>query len=106
VPDVAVAADTALALVAAIGSALGREVRVGVAYGPVLARLGDVYGPTVNIASRLTGLALPGTVLVDREAAAALRGNAGYDVAPIRRQAVRGYAHLAPYRLRRNGSSA
>jgi adenylate cyclase len=77
------------------------EVRVGVAYGPVLPRLGDVFGPTVNIASRLTGLAFPATVLADREAAAALRGDPRYDVAPIRRQAVRGYAHLAPFRLRR-----
>lgn len=31
------------------------ELRVGLAYGPVLARLGDVFGPTVNVASRLTG---------------------------------------------------
>jgi adenylate cyclase len=81
------------------------EVRVGVAYGPVLARLGDVFGPTVNIASRLTGLALPATVLVDRDAATALRDDPRYDVTPIRRQAVRGYAHLAPYRLRRARAS-
>jgi len=54
----------------------------------------------VNIASRLTGLAYPGTVLVDREAARALRDDAAFDVAPIKRQAVRGYSHLAPYRLR------
>ena len=29
------------------------DVRVGVAYGPVLAREGDLYGPTVNLASRM-----------------------------------------------------
>jgi adenylate cyclase len=88
---------------AALGLALAAgadEVRVGVAYGPVLARLGDVFGPTVNIASRLTGLARPGTVLLDREAANALRGDARFDVAPLRRQAVRGYSHLAPFRVR------
>jgi adenylate cyclase len=104
VPDAAVAAGVALALVDAVRDGLGREVRVGVAYGPVLARLGDVFGPTVNIASRLTGLAYPGTVLVDRDAATALRGDARYDVAPIRRQAVRGYGHLAPFRLRAAGT--
>lgn len=104
VPGAAVAAEVALSLVDAVREEVGREVRVGVAYGPVLARLGDVFGPTVNIASRLTGLALPGTVLLDREAAAALRADARYDVAPIRRQAVRGYGHLAPFRLRRGAT--
>jgi adenylate cyclase len=98
--DAGAAAGIALAL-----AEHADEVRVGVAYGPVLARLGDVFGPTVNIASRLTGLALPATVLVDREAATALRDDPRYDVAPIRRQAVRGYSHLAPYRLRRARTS-
>jgi len=41
-------------------------VRAGAAYGEVVSRLGDVFGPTVNIASRLTSVARPGTVLVDR----------------------------------------
>lgn len=94
--------DLALALALAGGTeAFGREVRVGVAYGPVLARLGDVFGPTVNLASRLTGLAHPGTVLVDREAAHELRDDAAYDVAPIGRRSVRGYTHLAPFRVRK-----
>ena len=96
-----VRAGVRLALALAGGAdALGREVRVGLAYGPVLARLGDVFGPTVNVASRLTGLARPGTVLVDREAAAALRDDPEVEVVAIRRRAVRGYAHLAPFRVR------
>ena len=37
--------------------------------GAVLTRLGDVYSPVVNLASRLTSIARPGTVLVDRELA-------------------------------------
>jgi adenylate cyclase len=40
------------------------NVRVGLASGPVLQRRGDVYGPTVNLASRIVGVAFPGTVLV------------------------------------------
>ncbi len=40
------------------------EVRVGVAYGPVLAAQGDLFGPTVNLASRLVAIAPPGLVLV------------------------------------------
>ena len=39
------------------------DVRVGLAHGPVLRSLGDVYGTTVNLASRLTALASPGTVV-------------------------------------------
>ncbi|HEX8001405.1 MAG TPA: adenylate/guanylate cyclase domain-containing protein [Mycobacteriales bacterium] len=95
-------AAAALALdLAAASAAQGREVRAGVAYGPVVARLGDVFGPTVNIASRLTGLARPGTVLLDRGAASALRGDTAFEVTPLRRQSVRGYSHLAPFRVRR-----
>jgi adenylate cyclase len=40
-------------------------LRVGLALGEVLPRYGDVYGPVVNIASRLTSEAHPGTVLID-----------------------------------------
>ena len=41
--------------------------RGGIAFGSVLARGGDFYGPVVNVASRLTGLAVPGEVLVTTE---------------------------------------
>ena len=40
-------------------------VRAGIAHGVVVRRLGDVFGSTVNAASRLTSAARPGTVLVD-----------------------------------------
>ena len=50
------------------------RVRAGIAYGPVTRRLGDVFGPTVNIASRLTSVARPGSVLVDRGAFEVLTG--------------------------------
>jgi adenylate cyclase len=48
------------------------QVRAGIAYGGVVSRLGDVLGPTVNVAARLTSIARPGTVLVDRGAHEAL----------------------------------
>jgi adenylate cyclase len=47
-------------------------LRAGVAYGPAVNRWGDWFGSTVNVASRLTGRARPGAVLVTepvREAA-------------------------------------
>ena len=50
------------------------RVRAGLAYGEVVSRLGDVYGPQVNIASRLTSVARPGSVLVDRGAYEELSG--------------------------------
>lgn len=52
-------------------------VCAGVSYGPVVSRLGDVYGPTVNIAARLTSVARPGTVVVDRGLHDALAPRAG-----------------------------
>lgn len=39
-------------------------IRAGVARGPVIARGGDFYGAPVNLASRVTGVARPGSVLV------------------------------------------
>ncbi|MEI4271999.1 adenylate/guanylate cyclase domain-containing protein [Klenkia sp. LSe6-5] len=76
-------------------------LRVGAAYGPVLTRLGDVYSPVVNLASRLTSLARPGTLLVDQDLARLLRGQRAYRVRPLRRVSVRGYDHLQPWLVRR-----
>lgn len=51
------------------------DVRVGLACGPALAREGDLFGPTVNLASRLVNLAYPGTVLTSDDVHAALEGD-------------------------------
>ena len=45
------------------------EVRVAFIWGEVLANRGDVYGSSVNLASRLVSLAEPGSVLTDSETA-------------------------------------
>jgi adenylate cyclase len=66
--------EAALALIAA-AEAEGEEfpwLRAGLATGPTLPQAGDYYGRSVNLASRITGVARPGSVLVDavtREAA-------------------------------------
>ena len=58
--------------------------------GRVLRRFGDVYGPVVNIASRLTAAAKPGTVLVDRELATTLEQEPALQLR--RRRPISGYA--------------
>jgi adenylate cyclase len=77
------------------------EVRVGLAWGPALARLGDVLGPVVNVASRLTSTARPGRVLVDRALADEVRDHPHLKVRRVRRTSVRGYRKLEPWSLRR-----
>jgi adenylate cyclase len=41
------------------------RLRAGIAHGSVQVQAGDYYGRPVNLASRLTAIALPGSVLVD-----------------------------------------
>ncbi len=78
------------------------EVRSGIAYGPLVNRLGDVFGPTVNIAARLTSVARPGTVVVNEEAYEALSATPSEDRSfrRIRRVSVKGYSRLAAYAMR------
>lgn len=77
------------------------DVRAGMASGRILSRLGDVYGSVVNLASRLTSIARPGTILVDRQLANELGPDARYVVRPRRPVSVRGYSRLRPFALRR-----
>ncbi len=82
------------------------ELRVGLAWGPALARLGDVLGPVVNVASRLTSSARPGTVLVDRTLADGLARDEDLLLRRLRRTSVRGYSKLEPWVLRRAAGAA
>jgi adenylate cyclase len=77
------------------------ELRVGLAWGPALARLGDVLGPVVNVASRLTSTARPNRVLVDRSLAEQLEEDEHFKLRRLRRTSVRGYRKLEPWQLRR-----
>jgi adenylate cyclase len=43
------------------------SLRAGIASGPALVRAGDYYGNSVNLASRVTGVARPGSVLCTQE---------------------------------------
>jgi adenylate cyclase len=77
------------------------DLRVGMASGQVVSRLGDVFGTTVNRASRLTALARPRTVLVDDGLAAKLRSVSGFEMSPLRLRTIRGIGPVTPWTLRR-----
>ena len=77
------------------------QLHAGVAFGPVLWRFGDVFGSTVNIASRLASIARSGTLLIDLNLAAALRDSERYVVRRVRPATVRGFVNLQPSLLRR-----
>lgn len=74
-------------------------LRAGVASGAILRRLGDVFGPTVNIASRLTSLATPGDVRVDETTRDALVGSADFHLVEQPPTDVRGYDRLRSWSI-------
>ena len=76
-------------------------MHAGLAYGPVLYRGGDVYGPVVNIAARLSSLARKGTIRVDHEMATAIGDAEQFTLSARTPRHVRGYLQLPNYRLRR-----
>ncbi len=55
------------------------------AYGAALAQTGDYYGRPVNLASRVTGVARPGSVLLDAVAKEATGDGFSYSFAGERR---------------------
>jgi adenylate cyclase len=68
------------------------SLRIGLATGRLVSRMGDFYGGTVNLASRLTAIARPGSTLVDAATEAALVDPEAYVL-----------RHLAPRPLRGMG---
>jgi adenylate cyclase len=100
--DAASAAAIALDLVEAMAEDdVLPDVRVGMASGRVVSRLGDVFGTTVNRASRLTAVARPRTVLVDDAIAASLVSTSGFEMSALRRRTLRGIGPVTPWVLLR-----
>ena len=76
------------------------ELRVGLAAGVALSREGDWYGPPVNLASRATGVARPGSVLATQEVRDAVEN--GYRWSPAGEWKLKGIKERVPlYRVRR-----
>ena len=77
-----------------IGALDGFDVR-----GPVLRRMGDVFGATVNLASRLTALARPGTTLVDAATAREVADVPEFSLRQMAPRRVRGVGIVRSFSL-------
>jgi adenylate cyclase len=81
-----VAVDIALDLAARLRAIEGMpDIHCGIAYGPTVSVGGDVFGPTVNLAARLTTIARPGTIVMPRAAASQLADRDDIDLVRVRR---------------------
>ena len=77
-------------------------VRASFVRGDVFSRSGDVFGPTVNLASRLVDIAPVGKILMDPTTAAAIaagKAGMGYDVEEFPSATLRGFGTISPYLL-------
>jgi adenylate cyclase len=92
--------DVALTLLESAEQAELPTLRAGVTVGPALARAGDFYGHAVNVASRVTGAARPGSVLCTKEVRDAARDEFHWSSAG--RHKLKGLSSAVPlYRARR-----
>lgn len=74
-------------------------VRVSLVWGRLLSRFGDVFGPSVNLAARLTAEADPGTVLLDPATAALLARDSAFALTGKPAREIHGLGSIAPVRL-------
>ncbi len=96
--------EVALALVDAFEREGLPSLRAGIALGPAVMHAGDYYGNSVNLASRVTGIARPGSVLGTREIRDAAAGEFNWSSAGRHRlKGVSGHTPL--YRARRAGAA-
>jgi adenylate cyclase len=76
------------------------QLRAGIAIGPALSRAGDWFGRPVNLASRITQIARPGSLLAEREVRESAREAYRWSYAGERR--LRGIREPVPlFRARR-----
>ena len=77
------------------------DVRIGLATGAVVMQLGDVFGPPVNMAARLTGVARRNRVVTD-PATADLLPPGRFDTRPLPARPLRGFGVVEPVAVRRH----
>jgi adenylate cyclase len=94
--------DTAEGIISVIGRDQRMpDVRVGLSTGSVVMRLGDVFGPPVNMAARLTAVARRNRIIVDGSTAALLPDDQ-FEVRPLPARPVRGFGLVEPVAVRRH----
>ena len=76
------------------------DVRVGLASGAVVMRLGDVFGPPVNMAARLTQVARRNRIIVDQRTADLLPAEE-WEHRRLPARPVRGFGLVEPLTIRR-----
>ena len=77
------------------------DVRIGLASGSVIMQLGDVFGPPVNMAARLTGVARRNRVITDRTTAELLPPDQ-FETRPLPPRPLRGFGVVEPVAVRRH----
>jgi adenylate cyclase len=94
--------DTAEGIINVVGrDSRMPDVRLGLASGSVVMRLGDVFGPPVNMAARLTAVARRNRVIADPATAALLPGDQ-FESRPLPARPVRGFGLVEPVAVRRH----
>jgi adenylate cyclase len=103
-PDPGNLVTVALDLLETAAAADLPALRAGIAFGPAVERAGDWYGNSVNLASRVTGVARPGSVLCTGEVRDACAG--AFDWSFAGRHRLKGVSRPAPlHRARRAATS-
>ena len=82
------------------------DVRVGLAYGPVLSREGDYFGATVNLASRIVNIAYAGTAVVSDDIHQALEDDPAFEWKAMRPRRLKGIGWTPLWVLRRPGEGS
>jgi hypothetical protein len=79
------------------------DVRVGLARGPVLDLDGDVYGATVNLASRIVSIAYPGSVVISDELHSIVQNDESFTFTSLRTHYLKGIGRVPLWRMRLAG---
>jgi len=82
------------------------RVRVGLVWGRILSRLGDIYGATVNMAARLTAIGEPQQVLIDHLTAQVLAGDERFVISELEPVHLHGFGDVTPYELSAGAGAA
>jgi adenylate cyclase len=77
------------------------DLRVGLAAGRLLEREGDLYGPVVNLASRITSIAFPGTIVVSESVRDQLEEREEYRLRSMRARYLKDIGRVPLWVLRR-----